>query len=538
MASKQSFEIYAETVFDDIKQRGKAVSPEFCINTLELYMTKEVFRESMERACGINYMNEIMDDPTFDTAVSDYFKKLVNVYFEEHPVQETIEETPRTESATVTVEDESEENDETTDGSSIDVDDPVSPPTMASTIDMPPTVTVEEEEVKEAAPKAAPKPTSKGTASKPLKGAIEEPTLDKLIDYKALSIDMPSELLTAIDLLRKPHRAPQSKYMSERSGVKNDTETVWRLTRGKIQHTGSGEAKIMVNFYMEWIDVNREPARKETKQVKYESDASKSEYDDMSDHERLLIDALRAYKKVFKYDLDSMKTFNSDLLYDYSPFDFYGVIDTTLQLPIGPYAASFDYKSIDTFVHPEDGVMFSQLWMQTKRTLASVAYFKKLATATFSNRYSILGMIPDERLDKDWKDALDNLKEPKNDVLKKWKAILESEHCKNVIIHGYPCRKAFQLYMKKLLVESDSLKAYADELLPIGYLFGPFRIQIETPVKAKREAASTYINRYILAASDKEHRSWFNGNVDNEFITSYRDWVAAKLKNASNDDNA
>ena len=209
-------------------------------------------------------------------------------------------------------------------------------------------------------------------------------------------------------------------------------------------------------------------------------------------------------KEIWRPEIDSILA--TDLVYKLPSMKFEGFMDTTRNIPLGPFkhyykpedSKEYEYRQIDY------QTLFSYLRFGgksfSKTTLDSA--MKKI----YKNRYPIIFHDKvEDLLDDQWKQARDELRRDKEmtPTKKRWLNILSSKQCANIILRGYPATTQFDEMMKELLSRLETKLLLKDVLFPISFIFSPFGVVLTEAPTAKEANHKQAMNQAIKIATLK-----------------------------------
>ena len=212
---------------------------------------------------------------------------------------------------------------------------------------------------------------------------------------------------------------------------------------------------------------------------------------------------------------------DTDMIYKFSAMKTEGVMDTTRNIPLGPFRYYFNpeaskeykYRAIDY------QILFSYLRFGGK------SFSKTTLDSAMKNIYKYRTAIiyhdaVKDKLEGYWEEAREEIDACKdeNKVVKVWRSILHSEQCKNIILRGYPATSAFEDMMKKLLSNLDTKLMMASEMWSICFIFSPFAVMLKskpaTDAKFHKQAMNMAVEQATLECLDYAECRWAKAIID------------------------
>lgn len=432
---------------------------------------------------------------------------------------------------------------------------------------------ISEEDPKPQAPtkdKTTSKAASKAKGPSKDKKAEEEPDEIKYIkgyfDYSAVDIDedVVNALYEAIQAVIREHaidtppatlktlQKTEDGYEFEEHNSKYE-----RLGRYVVSTIEGIDVKIqsstiIIKFKISYVD--DDAVKTMTVSVKYIVCDEYEAVAELTDEEQAMYDAFKEYLEQVKPADEKSKwsianiepAIMSDAVFSHKSLIIKGILDTTRNIPIGPYEMAYNIEQTDAYRYREKD--YSKLFEFMRRTAAhySPANLIKAMTNTYKNRHLIVyhtDVIA--HIDKWWQQAVDALADEsynEDAAALKWRAILASPQCKLILTRGWPARAEFDAYIKELIkyqTKADirgstyhkytmpTLDMMCGPLFSISFIFGPFAVALKVcPVdeKTRSKFPGATVDRYTEALGIYEAR--------------YADcnWCMALLQGLENDD--
>ena len=428
---------------------------------------------------------------------------------------------------------------------------------------------VEDDDISDEDPK--PKKPKADKASKPkAKPEAEEGELvDGYFDYQAVDVD--ADVVNVLyDAIRKvmnerPLDEPPNSFKSlekQEDGsyqLEERDSNYDKLNRDDIQLTNIEgiDAKIqtstlIIKYKVSYVQ--NEKLRDKNVTVKYIANDAYEAVAELDEDEQAMFEAFKEYLEQVKpkgeakkWAIDDIEpAINSDAVISHKDVNIHGIMDTTRNIPIGPYKMSYNIENTDEFLYREQD--YSKLFEFMRRTAAhySPANLIKAMINTYKNRHLIIyhtDVIA--HIDEWWQQAVDELADDaynEDEAALKWRAILASPQCKLVIARGWPARAEFDKHIKELIkyqTKSDiprssnhkytmpTLDMMCGPLFSISFIFGPFAVAMKAcPVdeKTRSKFPGATVDRYAEAL----------GSFDAKYADC--NWCAALILGLENDD--
>lgn len=234
----------------------------------------------------------------------------------------------------------------------------------------------------------------------------------------------------------------------------------------------------------------------ETKTISRKADYKKDNKNKLTDFEKelnSLAENYFTYVDEFKKSLKSIdicsneQLLNSDLVYDISKMviktDTPLIYDSSLGIIYNKeYKLGFSIVSSDNYKYRrrDYSLLFNSLrnnnaaWNLTKNKVCCKEIFRVRYASVYHPMYK-------DSLVSYWQKCQESIEKIDNPSLitNKWKLILNSPKCFNVICKGYPISSLFENSLLKLVPEIDSIKLLLNELYLISPIFSPYGIYLE-----------------------------------------------------------
>lgn len=428
---------------------------------------------------------------------------------------------------------------------------------------------VDDDDISEEEPKPKKPKADKASKPKAKPKAEEEELVDGIFDYQAINVDtdIVNTLYDAITevMNERPLDEPPKSFKSlekQEDGsyqLEEHDSNYDKLNRDDIQLTNieGVDAKIqtstlIIKYKVSYVQ--NEKLRDKNVTVKYIANDAYEAVAELDEAEQAMFDVFKEYLEQVKPKGEAKKwviddiepAINSDAVISHKDVSVHGIMDTTRNIPIGPYKMSYNIENTDEFLYREQD--YSKLFEFMRRTAAhySPANLIKAMINTYKNRHLIIYHADVfAHIDEWWKQAADELADEaynEDEAALKWRAILASPQCKLVIARGWPARAEFDKHIKELIkyqTKSDirgstyhkytmpTLDMMCGPLFSISFIFGPFAVAMKAcPVdeKTRSKFPGATVDRYAEALGSFEAR--------------YADcnWCAALIQGLENDD--
>lgn len=234
----------------------------------------------------------------------------------------------------------------------------------------------------------------------------------------------------------------------------------------------------------------------ETKTISRKADYKKYNKNELTDFEKelnSLAEEYFTYVDEFKKSLklidicSNEQLLNSDLVYDISKMviktDTPLIYDSSMGIIYNnKYKLGFSMETSDNYKYRrrDYSLLFNSLrnnnaaWNLTKNKVCCKEIFRVRYASVYHPMYK-------DSLINYWQKCQESIEKIDNPSLitNKWKLILNSPQCFNVICKGYPISSLFENSLLKLIPEIDSIKLLLNELYLISPIFSPYGIYLE-----------------------------------------------------------
>lgn len=235
--------------------------------------------------------------------------------------------------------------------------------------------------------------------------------------------------------------------------------------------------------------------------------------------ENEIVEAVKSYnnrKVILNYIIKDV--INTDIIYDINKM----IIDKTENYLIGDYKIGFDYKETDEYKnnmwqYPSIFAQISSLenWNKTINRQVIWNIYKSRHLIIYHR--SVINNIEDC-----WKSAKDSVeKAESNELIEKWKLILNSQQAKNIICYCFPANKLFEKELKKLII--DSVQLYGTVLAKIRFIFTPYSIYLPRENKSRGHGKTLAVAKSFIET--------LNDSYEDVLIYNNCCWAAVTLKN-------
>lgn len=263
---------------------------------------------------------------------------------------------------------------------------------------------------------------------------------------------------------------------------------------GKILEVKFSSKMMSVKYEITYLLNDHGDTRTISRKADYKKD-NKNKLTDFEKEFNSLAEDYFTYVDEFKKSLKSIdicsneQLLNSDLVYDISNM----VIKTNDNSPLiydsslgiiynKEYKLGFSIVSSDNYKYRrrDYSLLFNSLrnnnaaWNLTKNKVCCKEIFRVRYASVYHPMYK-------DSLVSYWQKCQESIEKIENPSLitNKWKLILNSPKCFNVICKGYPISSLFENSLLKLIPEIDSIKLLLNELYLISPIFSPYGIYLE-----------------------------------------------------------
>lgn len=388
--------------------------------------------------------------------------------------------------------------------------------------------------------------TAKTTDEKKGKrGKAVIPMIEGEIDYEVMGLDpvIIETLVTAIDDVREPQPmdAIPKIYQSTFNNFMGKTNLTYKVLNVKLSSHAiaikvefggnTGSKDITKAMPIKKFANKKIAGKKETRAVAASAyDIDKIEKDSLPEGIMRIIKAFQEYDLMFKEGakdiwVPEMKNIlDSDFVYKLPAMKTEGFMDTTRNLPLGPFKYYFNPEESKEYKYRQIDyqTLFSYLRFSGKSF--SKTTLDSAMKSIYKHRTAIIyhDAVKDN-LDAYWKKAKKQIEKLCKDnpchVNEMWRLILNSNQCANIILRGYPSTTAFDNMMKSLLSELDTKLLMMSELWSISFIFSPFGVVIneapkKDPIKYHKAAMNEAIEQATLECLDYKKCQWAEGIIE------------------------
>lgn len=378
----------------------------------------------------------------------------------------------------------------------------------------------EEEHEKPKAPRAPVAPR----APAPVKEAPQHDWIENTLDYKTIDLDADviNGLYEAIHALQAEQETETPLFTWKTLEITKDDESKaitaceWKEADSKYSKLLEKELKyrilsakvqtntLTIKYGIEYVDGDK--LKTTSVSVKYIANDVYEAATEFTELERAMFDSFKDYVALFtdKWCIENIEpALSTDAVINMKAVLFDGILDSTRNLPIGPYKIAYEPEKTPEYEFREAD--YVQLFKQLRRTGQhySSANLVRAMVATFKLRSLIVHHdAVKTQIDKWWTDAFKAISAEEyneNEIALKWRMILSSATCKLVIAKGWPARPEFEKYIKgliKFVLKWDektvshqcmpTAELMVGPLFPISFIFGPFAVAMKRcPLDAK-----------------------------------------------------
>lgn len=377
------------------------------------------------------------------------------------------------------------------------------------------------------------------------RGKAAIPMIEGKINYEDMGLDpdIIETLVNAIDDVREPQPidAIPKLYQFAESNFTGKTNLTYRVLNVKLSshaiaikvvfECSAGGKDISKAMPIKKFANKKIAGKKETRAVAASAyDIDKIEKCSLPEGIMKIIKAFQEYDLMFKEGakdiwVPEMKNvLDSDFIYKLSAMKTEGFMDTTRNLPLGPFKYYFNPEESKEYKYRKIDyqTLFSYLRFSGKSF--SKTTLDSAMKSIYKHRTAIIyhDAVKDN-LDAYWNKAkkeIDKLyKANPSDVNEMWKLILNSNQCANIILRGYPSTTAFGNMMKSLISELDTKNLMMSELWSISFIFSPFGVVINEapkkhPIKYHKAAMNEAIEQATLECLDYKKCQWAEGVIE------------------------
>ena len=377
------------------------------------------------------------------------------------------------------------------------------------------------------------------------RGKAAIPMIDGKVDYKEMGLDpeIIENLVEAINAVTEsqPMDAVPKIYASTSNGFMGKTNLTYKVLNVKLsshaiaiklEFSGNnGEKEITKAMPIKKFANKKIAGKKETRLIASSAfDIDKIEKDSLPEGIMNIIKSFQKYDLMFEEDAKGIWTpemtnvLNTDFVYKLSAMKTEGYMDTTRNLPLGPFkyyynpeeSKEYKYRQIDY------QTLFSYLRFGGKAF--SKTTLDSAMKSIYKHRTAIIyhDAVKDN-LETYWKDAKKQIEKLYKDNPSKvngiWKSILNSNQCANIILRGYPSTTAFDNMMKSLLSNLDTKLLMTSELWKISFIFSPFGVVINKApkkdiTKFHKAAMNEAVEQATLECLDYKKCQWAAGVIE------------------------